>query len=63
MRLWFKEVDATTKSNAIQKLVPRALAWFRHGALFTFLSGFGILALRGHLGGMDLLKSSWGISI
>lgn len=60
---WFKEVDATTKSNAIQKLVPRALAWFRYGALFTFLSGFGILALRGHLGGMELLKSSWGIFI
>ena len=26
---FFAETDAATKSNAIQKLVPRALWWFR----------------------------------
>jgi hypothetical protein len=44
---YFKEADATAKSSAISKLVPRALWWFRYGALFTFLSG---LALAGFLG-------------
>ncbi len=45
---YFKEADAAAKSSAISKLVPRALRWFRYGALFTFLSG---LALAGFLGG------------
>jgi uncharacterized membrane protein len=45
---FFKETDAPTKSSAIAKLVPRALWWFRYGALYTFLSG---LALAGFLGG------------
>jgi len=44
---FFKETDAGTKSAAISKLVPRALWWFRYGALFTFLSG---LALAGFMG-------------
>lgn len=45
---FFKETEAATKSAAISKLVPRALWWFRYGALFTFLSG---LALAGFMGG------------
>ena len=45
---YFKETDAAAKSSAISKLVPRALWWFRYGALLTFLSG---LALAGYLGG------------
>ncbi|NQV69809.1 MAG: urate hydroxylase PuuD [Pseudohongiella sp.] len=45
---FFKETDAGAKSSAISKLVPRALWWFRYGALFTFVSG---VALAGFLGG------------
>ena len=45
---YFKEAEAPAKASAIDKLVPRALWWFRFGALFTFLSG---LALAGYLGG------------
>ena len=45
---YFKEADASSKSDAIRKLVPRALWWFRWGAMFTFLSGLAILVLRGH---------------
>ncbi|HAJ75798.1 MAG TPA: antitermination protein NusG [Gammaproteobacteria bacterium] len=41
---FFKETDATTKSAAISKLVPRALWWFRYGALLTFLSGLALAA-------------------
>jgi uncharacterized membrane protein len=44
---YFKEADAAAKSDAIQKLVPRALAWFRWAALATFATGIGIFALRG----------------
>lgn len=40
---YFKEADGSAKSDAIQKLVPRALWWFRWGAMFTFLSGLGLL--------------------
>ena len=43
---FFAEADASTKSMATQKLVPRALWWFRWAALLTFLSGFAILWLR-----------------
>jgi len=44
---WFKEAAADTKSQAIQQLVPRALWWFRWGAMFTFLTGAGMLYFRG----------------
>ena len=43
---YFKETDAAAKSSAISKLVPRALWWFRWGAMVTFLSG---LALAGYM--------------
>ncbi len=44
---YFKETDAAAKSSAISKLVPRALWWFRYGALFTFLSGVALAAFLG----------------
>jgi uncharacterized membrane protein len=47
---FFAEADAATKSAATQKLVPRALWWFRWGAMLTFLSGAAILGI---------LKASW----
>lgn len=40
---YFKEADGAAKSDAIQKLVPRALWWFRWAAMFTFLTGAGLL--------------------
>src|SRR5438876_1692085 len=40
---FFAETDAGVRSGAIQKLVPRALWWFRWGAMFTFLSGWLII--------------------
>ena len=40
---YFKEADPTHRSGAIQKLVPRALWWFRWGAAFTFLTGLYLL--------------------
>src|SRR6266511_1191936 len=43
---FFAEADAATKSSATQKLVPRALWWFRWSALATFLTGALIIAKR-----------------
>ena len=40
---YFKEADGAAKSDAIQKLVPRALWWFRWAAMFTFLTGAALI--------------------
>jgi uncharacterized membrane protein len=60
---FFAETDAGTKSGAIQKLVPRALWWFRWGAMFTVITGLTILAIRGHQGGPLIFATGWGVSI
>ena len=61
---WFKETDASAKTAAVQKLVPRALWWFRWSAMFTFLAGALILISKG-MGdsGWLVYKDSWGIFI
>lgn len=61
---FFNETDATTKSNAIQKLVPRALLWFRWGAMGTFITGWAYLGMRTSTpGGAALFMTSWGVAI
>jgi len=55
---FFAETDAATKSNATQKLVPRALWWFRWGAMLTFLSGLAILGMR-----RASWSDAWGMTI
>ena len=59
---WFKETDGSSKTAAVQKLVPRALWWFRWGAMYTFLAGTLILISKG-MKGWDIYASSWGILI
>jgi uncharacterized membrane protein len=44
---YFKEAEADAKADAIKKLAPRALWWFRWGAMFTFLTGLVLLHLVG----------------
>ncbi len=51
---FFKEADAGAKSDAIQKLVPRALWWFRWGAMFTLITGLGIFGVKGAGMSMDI---------
>ncbi len=58
---FFAETDASTKSNAIQKLVPEALWWFRWGAMFTIITGLLLITGRAHQG-FDF-ASPWGILI
>jgi len=42
---FFKGADGAVRSGMIRGLVPRALWWFRWGAMFTFLSGLGMLTI------------------
>jgi len=58
----FAEFEAGTRTEAIRKLVPRALWWFRYGALLTVLSGFLILVFQDQTEG-DYFKTTPGISI
>jgi uncharacterized membrane protein len=52
---YFKEAEASAKSDALQKLVPRALWWFRWGAVLTLLTGLGIFAVSGgRIASMDI---------
>jgi uncharacterized membrane protein len=45
---FFKDADGAVKSGMIRGLVPRALWWFRWGAMFTFLSGLLIVGIKLH---------------
>src|SRR6201989_1196730 len=60
---FFAEADAATKSNATQKLVPRALWWFRWGAFWTMFSGLFYIGLKGHVGGFEIFSTSYGVAI
>jgi uncharacterized membrane protein len=59
---FFNETDAATKSGAIQKLVPRALWWFRYGALWTAVTGLLYLGAKWHQSAV-LFEGSWGVWI
>jgi len=61
---FFAETDPAIRSGAIQKLVPRALWWFRWAAMFTFLSGWLYIVHRlGQLGWSGFWASSYGWTI
>lgn len=62
---FFAETEPGVRSGAVQKLVPRALWWFRWGAMLTFITGWLILLHRmGQLGGVrDFFNTSYGWAI
>src|SRR3989442_418582 len=62
---FFAEADGATKSAATQKLGPRALWWFRWGAMFTFLFGAAIITKRVLQAppGTSVMTSPWGEAI
>jgi uncharacterized membrane protein len=61
---FFAETEAPVRVGAIQKLLPRALWWFRWGAMVTFLAGISMYALRMHeMGGGFFFDSTYGVSI
>jgi uncharacterized membrane protein len=61
---FFAETEAPVRVGAIQKLVPRALWWFRWGAMFTFLAGILMYLMRlGQMGGAAFFASQYGVAI
>jgi uncharacterized membrane protein len=58
----FAAFEAGTRTEATAKLVPRALWWFRWGAMLTLLSGISILAFQDQFNG-DYFKTPSGVSI
>jgi uncharacterized membrane protein len=59
---FFGETEASVRSGAVQKLVPRALWWFRWGAMFTVI--FGLLYLLIWWGSrLDWSFTPWTVSI
>ena len=61
-----KTLDADTKKKVVPQLMPRALWWFRWGAMITFLSGWIYIFGKLHLAGAGLtgegglFTSTWG---
>ena len=51
---FFKVAEASTKNDAFRNLVPRALWWFRWGAMFTLISGVALLGVK-HLMGYGII--------
>ena len=62
---FFAEADPAVRSGCVQKLVPRALWWFRWGAMVTFLSGWLIILHKmGQFGGVrEFFAFSYGWAI
>lgn len=61
---FFAETDPAVRSGAIQKLVPRALWWFRWAAMVTFLAGsLMYLDELGRQGLAEFLSRSYGWSV
>jgi uncharacterized membrane protein len=58
---FFAETEPAVRSGAIQKLVPRALWWFRWGAMVTFFSGWLIILHRMGQGGFFAGSYGWAI--
>jgi uncharacterized membrane protein len=60
---FFAEIDAPTKNIAFSKLVPKALWWFRWGAMGTFVSGIAMLAIQGAQLKGDFFLTPYGLYI
>jgi uncharacterized membrane protein len=61
---FFAETEAPVRTGAIQKLVPRALWWFRWGAMITFLAGIIMYLMRlGEMGAGLFFSSAYGVTI
>ncbi len=55
---YFKEATNDAKADATAKLAPRALWWFRWGAMFTFLTGVYLLAKLGSAAGQGIIVAA-----
>ncbi len=57
------QADGPTKSGVTTKLLPIALWWFRWGAMWTLVTGLLLLGIKGHVSGMQVYASAWGVLI
>jgi len=61
---FFAETEAPVRIGAIQKLLPRALWWFRWGAMVTFLAGILMYIMKWGRQGTDIFFSQqYGVAI
>ena len=61
---FFAETEAPVRVGAIQKLVPRALWWFRWGAMITFLAGILMYIMKwGQQGSEIFFTQQYGVAI
>ncbi|MEC7075927.1 MAG: urate hydroxylase PuuD [Pseudomonadota bacterium] len=51
---YFQEAEADAKNDAMAKLAPRALWWFRWGAMVTFITGLYLFHKLGAFSNLDL---------
>ena len=68
---YFKEAEDSARKDAVTKLAPRALWWFRWAAFFTFLTGLLLLEIilaaisldiiLGAVMGTIMMLNVWGI--
>lgn len=59
----FAAFEAGPRTAAIRTIVPRALWWFRWGAVLTVLTGLSVLAFQERLTDMEFWKTPSGMSI
>jgi len=57
------EAAAAAKPEVTTKLLPRALWWFRWGAMITVAAGILIILNKISQNGTEVMGTSWGISI
>src|SRR3954463_9207026 len=50
--------DADSKKKVIPQLMPRALYWFRWGAMYTWVTGLLLLGIVYYMGGVMLASGS-----
>ena len=59
-----KTMDANTKKLVVPQLMPRALWWFRWGAMITVISGWTYIGMKLGLNGQGFIEglttSTWG---
>lgn len=63
---FFAKAEAATKTEATKGLVPRALFYFRYGAMGTLLTGLAIIFIKfgqAGAGGGALFNTSWAATI
>src|SRR4026208_676192 len=53
-----KTYDADSKKKVVPELMPRALYWFRWGAMYTWVTGIFLLAFEYYMGGQLINRDS-----